>query len=68
MSGACHETRLLLTAREAAAALSISARKLWALTASGDVPHVRIGRAVRYPADALAEWVARRTAVAEQRR
>jgi excisionase family DNA binding protein len=56
------DNRLLLTAREAAAALSISARKLWSLTASGEVPHVRIGRAVRYPADALTEWVAQRTA------
>lgn len=47
----------LLTARQAAAALAISARKLWSLTNIGDVPSVRIGRAVRYdPAD-LAAWI-----------
>lgn len=42
----------LLTARQAAAAFAISERKLCSLTNIGDVPSVRIGRAVRYdPAD-----------------
>jgi excisionase family DNA binding protein len=68
MSVIDHDTRLLLTAREAAAALSISARKLWSLTASGEVPHVRIGRAVRYPVDELAEWVVQRTAAGSKSR
>jgi excisionase family DNA binding protein len=54
--------KLLLTAREAAATLAISARKLWAMTASGELPVVRIGRRVLYPRDALAEWVSQRTA------
>ncbi len=38
---------LLLTAPEAAKALALSPRKLWSLTAGGDIPSVRIGRAVR---------------------
>lgn len=49
---------LLLTPRQAAQTLAISPRKLWDLTNSGDVPHIRIGRSVRYPAAALERWVA----------
>lgn len=45
---AVNKERILLTAREAAAALAISTRTLWSLTARGDLPAVRIGRAVRY--------------------
>jgi excisionase family DNA binding protein len=45
-------TTLLLTAREAAAALAISERTLWGLTKAGQVRCVHVGRAVRYaPAD-----------------
>jgi excisionase family DNA binding protein len=47
---------VLLTARQAARALAISERKLWELTKQGQIPHVRVGRAVRYrPAD-LDAW------------
>lgn len=38
----------LLKPDEAAKALAISARKLWAMTASGEIPCVRLGRSVRY--------------------
>lgn len=48
---------LLFTPAQAAEALSISPRKLWSLTASGEIPVVRIGRAVRYPVDRLREWI-----------
>ena len=41
--------RLLLTAKEAAAALNISERKLWAMTSAREICHVRLGRSVRYP-------------------
>ncbi len=51
----------LLTAVEASRLLSISQRKLWSLTASGEIPHVRIGRSVRYPVDDLREWIELRT-------
>jgi excisionase family DNA binding protein len=51
--------RLLLTIREAAAALAISERTLWTLTDTGAVPCVRVGRSVRYaPAD-LENYIAR---------
>lgn len=49
--------RLLLTELEAAKALSISPRTLWTLRNNGDIPHVRLGRAVRYDPDDLATWV-----------
>lgn len=39
---------LLLTPKQAAESLSISPRKLWSLTASREIAHVRIGRCVRY--------------------
>jgi len=57
MTGQVQSQRLLITAREAAAALAISERTLWELTHCGKLPALRIGRAVRYrPAD-LEKWV-----------
>jgi excisionase family DNA binding protein len=51
------EVALLLKPRGAARALAICDRKLWELTKRGEVPHVRIGRSVRYvPAD-LQAWI-----------
>ena len=49
--------RLLITVREAVRILSISPRKLWDLTISGEIPCVRIGRSVRYPVADLKAWV-----------
>ena len=49
--------RLLLTPQQAAEALAISPRKLWGMTASGEIPHIRIGRCVRYPVDDLQRWI-----------
>ncbi len=52
-------SRLLLRPGEAAKALAISTRKLWELTNCGEIPCIRIGRAVRYaPAD-LQAWIDR---------
>jgi excisionase family DNA binding protein len=49
---------LLWTPRQAAQQLAVSPRTLWALTAPrGPIPAVRIGRAVRYSADALRAYV-----------
>jgi excisionase family DNA binding protein len=48
---------LLLTAAEAARRLSVSPRTLWGLTDRGEVPAVRIGRAVRYDPRDLAAYV-----------
>lgn len=47
----------LLTAKEAAELLRISQRKLWSLTASGTIPFLRIGRAIRYDAADLRRWI-----------
>ena len=55
--------RLLVTPRDAAKALAISPRKLWGLTKSGELPCVRIGRAVRYDMDDLRRWVTGRKEV-----
>lgn len=50
---------LLLSAVEAARLLRISERHFYKLHASGRVPRpVRFGRAVRWRADELREWVA----------
>ncbi|MEX0701299.1 MAG: helix-turn-helix domain-containing protein [Planctomycetales bacterium] len=50
--------RLLLSPREAAEALSISPRSLWALSAPrGPIPTVRIGRSVRYSPTDLSAWI-----------
>jgi excisionase family DNA binding protein len=54
-------TRLALRPREAAAALGISERTLWTLTDQGRIPHVRLGRCVAYPVDALRKWLADQT-------
>lgn len=50
----------LLTSREAATILAISPRLLWSLTASGVLPCVRIGRAVRYDPRDLQGFIERR--------
>lgn len=51
---------IALRPRDAAKALGISERKLWALTADPecDIPHIRLGRLVRYPVRELQDWLA----------
>lgn len=49
--------KLLLTEREAARALSISARTLWELRKKNKIPYVVIGRSIRYPIQALKDWI-----------
>ncbi len=48
---------LLVDAGEAARILSISERKLWELTNRKAIPHLRIGRSVKYPVEELREWI-----------
>lgn len=48
---------LLLTEKQAACALEISPRKLWSMRTSGEIPHIRLGRCVRYPAADLQRWI-----------
>jgi len=54
------DRQLLLTPRQAAQALQISERKLWGMKASGEIPHVLLGRSVRYPVADLQQWIEER--------
>jgi excisionase family DNA binding protein len=47
----------LLTAEEVAALLRVTPAWVYAETRRNRIPHVRLGRYVRYRADALAEWM-----------
>jgi excisionase family DNA binding protein len=47
----------LVTAPQASEILAVSPRTLWGLTASGEIPHLRIGRCVRYSLDDLRNWI-----------
>ncbi len=49
----------LLRSRDAAVYLAISERKLWELSAGGEIPVVRFGRLVRYCVTDLQAWVGR---------
>jgi len=49
----------LLTAKNAAAYLAISERKLWDMTKTGEIPAVRLGRAVRYDRSDLDSFIQR---------
>jgi excisionase family DNA binding protein len=49
--------KLLLNIQEAAEALGISQRKLWGMTDSREIPHVRLGRCLRYPVHELEQWI-----------
>jgi excisionase family DNA binding protein len=51
------DVKLLLTIQEAAEALGISERKLWGMTDSREIPHVRLGRCLRYPVRELEQWI-----------
>lgn len=50
---------LLLSPRQASRALAISERTLFSLTKSGAVPHIRIGKLVRYSVDGLKRYIER---------
>ena len=49
---------LALRAKDAAKALGISPRTLWAWTAAGYIPHFRRGAVVLFPVAGLAAWLA----------
>ncbi len=51
----------LLTAAQAASRLSLAKSTVYLLIATRKLPAVRIGRAVRIPADRLASWIALQT-------
>jgi len=49
--------QLLLSHKQAAKTLAISPRKLWEMKSGGEIPHVRLGRCLRYPVDGLQRWI-----------
>ena len=57
MKGSPSKTTLLLTPQQAAECLSISPRKLWSMMAAREIPHIRVGRCVRYHIDDLRHWI-----------
>ena len=67
MSDQLDSGQLLLTSRQAAQALQISERKLWSMKASGEIPHVLLGRSVRYPVADLQQWIEERMKGGKQR-
>jgi hypothetical protein len=52
--------RILVSPREAARLLSVSPRKLWAMTfeETPGLPHVKCGRSLRYSPSDLQRWAA----------
>jgi excisionase family DNA binding protein len=48
---------LLLNSRDAAEVLAISEPHLSRLTRSGTIPHVRVGKCLRYSVETLQNWV-----------
>lgn len=55
----------LLTAREAAALLGISAKRAYELAQRNELPWLRLGeRSVRFPEAALRKWIAERSRLA----
>lgn len=52
---------LLLTPRELGRLLKLGRNKTYALLASGAIPVIRFGRAIRIPRNAVERWVAEQT-------
>lgn len=48
---------LLLTFKEGCGLLRISARLAWSLCNRGELPHLRIGRLIRFRRAALVAWM-----------
>ncbi len=51
------EMRMALRPKEAAKSLGIGERLLWEKTNCGEIPHLRIGKAVLYPVAVLESWL-----------
>jgi len=49
----------MLTPAEVASALRIPVKRLYLWVAAGAVPHVRLGRSIRFPRLAFEEWMSR---------
>ena len=55
------KVKLCLSAAEVSNQTGISISLVRKLTRSGEIPHIKVGRRVLYPADALAEWLTQKT-------
>jgi excisionase family DNA binding protein len=51
---------MLLTVRDVAVALRLGRTRTYALLRSGEIPVIRVGRAVRVPRDSLHRWIEER--------
>ena len=56
----------LWTVEEVAEFLSLSRRWVYRAVAEGAIPHVRLGRSVRFDPSAIREWTAARSAGGNQ--
>lgn len=56
--------RLTLSVAEAAALLGVGRNHLYGLINEGQIPHVRFGRLIKIPKDALEEWLRAQSGVA----
>jgi excisionase family DNA binding protein len=61
MATADNDDRLLLRLPEVAARLGLGRTTVYDLVQRGELPVVRVGRAVRVPVGALQRWVERQT-------
>jgi len=52
--------RLALRPKEASKALGIGPRLLWSMTNRGEIPHIKLGKAVLYPVAELERWLSER--------
>ncbi len=59
------QMRILLRIPEAAAALSLGRSTIYKMMESGEIPTVRVGRAVRIPLTALVAWAERQIPMEE---
>lgn len=66
MSTATNPAPLLVDSVRAGEMLGVSSRTIFALNATGELPAVRIGRAVRYRVADLEAFCARRATVASE--
>jgi excisionase family DNA binding protein len=57
---------MLLTVRDVAVALRLGRTRTYALLRSGEIPVIRVGRAVRVPRDGLHRWIEARCTPVDQ--
>jgi len=55
------KVRLCLNAADVSERTGLSLSSVRKLTRSGEIPHIKVGRRILYPTDALAEWLTQKT-------